>query len=461
MERRGVRRGIFAALLGSGLALALAAETEPTVAVDAAQVPAGAPEVVVLTLDGGIVQPVVAEFVEEVLLDAAEREAEAVVFELSTPGGVLQSTRQIWTSMLQSPVPVVVYVTPRGAQAASAGFFILMAGDVAAMAPGTNTGAAHPVGGGGQNIEGDIGDKIEEDSAAAIRSLAGRNERNQKLAESAVLESRAFTAQEALDSGLVDLIAPDLPTLLASLDGRTVVTGGGEERTLRTVGAQVVRAEMAPFQKVRSTLAHPEIALLLMSLGSAGLFIELNNPGLLFPGVLGAICLLLGFYGASVLPLDYAGLALMVLAVVLSLAEIKVQSFGALGLGAVLSFVLGSLMLFRSPDPAVRVSTGVVITSAIAIAAVVATLSLLALRARKTPVATGSAGMLAEVGTAQGSFSAAGEGFAGRVLVHGELWNARASQQIESGDAVEVVRVRGLTLEVTPRDNERTGAQPA
>lgn len=409
-----------------------------------------APHVVVMTLDGGVVQPVVAEFVGEVLESAESEGAEAVIFELSTPGGMLDATRRIWQEMLESPVPVVVWVTPRGAQAASAGFFLLMAGDVAAMAPGTNTGAAHPVAGGGGDIQGDLGKKIEEDSAAAIRSLAARNGRDAKLAESAVLESRSFTAQEAIDLGLADLVASDLPSLLEQLDGREVRGGTSEARRLETATAIVTRAEMTPFQRVRSTLAHPEIAVLLMSLGSAGLLIELQNPGLLFPGVLGAIALILGFYGASVLPLNYAGLALMGLAVVLLVAEISVQSFGILGFGGLLSFVLGSLMLFRSADPALRVSTGFIVTLAAAGALLVGALSRLAFRARKTAVATGSSGMMAEAATAVAGFAPGAGGYEGKVQVHGELWRARSASEVGAGERLVVTGVDGLTLDVSP-----------
>ncbi|MEM6704264.1 MAG: nodulation protein NfeD [Acidobacteriota bacterium] len=416
-----------------------------------------APRVLVMTLDGGVVQPVVAEFTAEVLETAASEGADAVIFELSTPGGMLDSTRQIWQEMLESPVPVVVWVTPAGAQAASAGFFLLMAGDVAAMSPGTNTGAAHPVAGGGGDIEGDLGKKIEEDSAAAIRSLAGRNGRDLRLAESAVLESRSFTAQEAIDLGLADFLASDLTSLLEKLDGLEVRSGTPEARVLRTAGASVTRAEMTPFQRVRSTLAHPEIAVLLMSLGSAGLLIELQNPGLLFPGVLGAIALILGFYGASILPLNYAGLALMGLAVVLLIAEISVQSFGILGMGGLLSFVLGSLMLFRSADPALRVSTGFIVTLAAAGALLMAGLSWLAFRARSATVATGASGMLAEAATAVAGFAPGAGGYEGRVQVHGELWRARSAGEVAAGDQLVVTGVDGLTLDVAPQTDVAEG----
>ncbi|MGB5515139.1 MAG: ATP-dependent Clp protease proteolytic subunit, partial [Thermoanaerobaculia bacterium] len=257
---------------------------------------ADAERVVVLVRVDSIIHPVAEEFIVDSLARADDLGAEAFVLELSTPGGLLTSTRNIFTAMLEAETPVVVFVSPRGSQAASAGFFLLMAADVAAMAPGTNTGAAHPVGGQGEEIEGPMGEKVEKDAAATIRSLATRSGRNAELAEEAVLESRSFTADEALESGLVDILAANLQELLQELDGTEVSREGRDTVVLQTASARVERLEMSGFQKFLSTIAHPNIAYILMTLGGLGLYFELSNPGAVLPGVVGGICLILAFF---------------------------------------------------------------------------------------------------------------------------------------------------------------------
>jgi membrane-bound serine protease (ClpP class) len=429
------------ALLAAPLAVALAA----TIGEDASDPVAVPPEVVVVAV-GSIIQPVVAEFLIEALEDADRSGAAAFVIELDTPGGLLTSTREIFTAMLAARTPTVVYVAPSGGQAASAGFFLLMAADVAVMAPGTNSGAAHPVGGQGEDIEGTMGEKVEQDAAATIRSLAARNGRDQKLAEAAVLESLSYSAEEALANGLADLVAPSLERLLADLDGRHLADPERQELVLSTAGANVRRLEMSPFQRIRSTLVHPNIAYMLLTLGGLGLYFELANPGAILPGVLGAIFLILGFYGMSVLPVNYAGIALMALAGVLFFAEIKVQSFGVLTAGGLASLVLGSLMLFRSADPALRVSVQLIVALSVLALVAAVTLAALALRAQRERVTTGSAGMITEHALARRDF---GPG-TGKVDLRGEIWNAVSDAPIAAGDIVEVVEVRGLTLHVRP-----------
>jgi membrane-bound serine protease (ClpP class) len=413
------------------------------------------PEVIVVTIDS-IIQPVAAEFLREALAEADRIGAAAFVLELNTPGGLLTSTREIFGAMLQARTPTVVWVAPSGAQAASAGFFLLMAADVAAMAPGTNTGAAHPVGGQGEDIEGAMGEKVAQDAAATIRSLASRNGRDQKLAEAAVLESRSYSAEEALANGLVDLLAPTLERLLADLDGRTPRDPERAGVVLAVAGAPVRRITMAPFQRVRSTLAHPNIAYMLLTLGGLGLYFELANPGAVLPGVLGAICLILGFYGMSVLPVNYAGFALLALAGVLFVAEIKVQSFGVLTAGGIASLVFGSLMLFRSADPALRVSVQLVVLLSVLALLVVATLVGLALRAQRHRVTTGAAGLVAKRATARGAF---GPG-AGKVDLHGEIWTALSDVPVAAGDIVEVTEVSGLMVRVRPLDPPHPSPEP-
>ncbi len=402
-----------------------------------------APEVIVAAVDS-VIQVVIAEFIDEVTAEADRVGAEALIVELSTPGGEMQAMRKIFTSFLEAATPVVVYVSPSGSQAASAGFFILLGADVAAMAPGTNTGAAHPVAGGGEDIPGAMGEKVTQDAAATIRSLAARRGRDEKLAESAVLESKSFTAQEALDAGLVDLVAPSLQALLVDLDGR-VVEKGGRERTLATRVATVRRMEMSGFQRVRSIIAHPNIAILLMSLGSIGLIFEITHPGAIFPGVVGAACLILGLWAMSVLPVNYAGLALLFLAVVLWVLEIKVPSFGMLTLGGAISFSLGAMMLFRDADPALRASLRLIVAIGITIGLLALGLARLALKARRNHVATGREGLLDELGLVSAGIEV---GLPGKVRLHGEIWNAESDVAVEIGGRVRVVQVDGMTLRV-------------
>jgi membrane-bound serine protease (ClpP class) len=391
-----------------------------------------------------IIHPVAAELVEDAVREADERGAAVLVLELSTPGGLLTSTREMFTAMLGARTPVVAYVAPSGAQAASAGFFLLMAADVAAMAPGTNTGAAHPVGGQGEDIEGTMGEKAEQDAAATIRSLAERHGRNAELAEAAVVESRSFTADEALDAGLVDLVAPSFQALLVALDGREVEKNG-RTVTLRTAEAPVVEIELSPLRRVLSALAHPNIAYILLSLGFLGLYFELMNPGTILPGVVGAICLILAFFALSVLPFNFAGIALILLAILLFIAEIKVPSFGLLTVGGVVSLALGGLLLFKSPVPALRVSFDMIAGVALVALIVVAGLVRLAVKAQRNKVRTGSEGLVGEVGQAVDEIDPQG-----KVFVHGEYWHAVAAEPIPASAAVEVTGVRGMLLTVRP-----------
>jgi membrane-bound serine protease (ClpP class) len=427
------------------LALAAAAAWAQQPATGQRTTPAkpGAGRHVLVARVGTIIHPVAATFVADAVERADDERAVALVLELDTPGGLLTSTRDITRALLQARTPVVVYVSPQGAQAASAGFFVLMAADVAAMAPGTNTGAAHPVAGDGADLPETIGKKAEQDAAAQVRSLAARHGRNVALAEAAVVESRSFTASEALEQKLVEVVAPDLPRLLQALDGRTVRKGEGPPLALHTAGAEVRRLEMGRVQRFLAAIAHPNIAYILLTLGFLGLYFELATPGVVLPGVVGAICLLLGFYALSVLPLDYTGVALLLLAGLLFLAEIKVTSYGLLTVAGLVSLVLGSLMLFESPDPALRVSVSLVAAVAAAAAVTVAFLMTLVLRAHKAPVATGREGLVGERGVARAALVPAG-----RVFVHGELWNAVADEPVAAGAPVEVVAVDGLTLRV-------------
>jgi len=291
-----------------------------------------------------------------------------------------------------------------------------------------------------------MGEKVTQDAAATVRSLAARRGRDQGLAEQAVTESRSFSADEALEAGLVDLVAPSLQSLLVELDGR-VVEKGERERTLRTRDASVRRMEMSAFQRVRSTIAHPNIALLLMSLGSIGLIFEITHPGTIFPGVVGAICLILGLWAMSVLPVNYAGLALLLLAGILWVLEIKIPSFGMLTLAGAISFCLGAIMLFRDADPALQASLKLVIGIGITIGLLALALARLALKAQFRRVATGREGLLNELGLVSRGIDA---GEPGKVRLHGEIWNAESDVPLAAGDRVQVVRVDGMTLRVEP-----------
>jgi membrane-bound serine protease (ClpP class) len=399
-------------------------------------------EVIRIRVDS-IIHPVAAEFIADAITEADGAGAAALVIELDTPGGLLTSTREIFTAMLGARTPVVVYVSPSGAQAGSAGFFLLMAADIAAMTPGTNAGAAHPVSGGGEEIEGVLAEKVEQDAAATIPSLATRNGRNPEMAEAAVVESRSFTAEEALEQGLIELVVADLPTLLDQIDGREVIGAGEERQTLRTGGASVREITMGPFQRFLSALAHPNIAYLLMTIGGLGLYFELSNPGAIFPGVIGAICLILAFFALSVLPVNYAGIGLILLALILFVAEIKVTSYGLLTVAGVASLILGSTMLFKTVDPAIRVSMDIILSVAAVALVVVGFLAFMVVRMHRHQVTTGAEGLLHERGVARSALDPRG-----RVFVHGEIWNAVAEGAIAAGQPIEVVGVDGMTLRV-------------
>lgn len=398
----------------------------------------------VVRLDS-IVHPVAAEHLVEALKAADRDGAAALVVELSTPGGLLTSTRTMTEAMLAAATPVVVWVYPDGAQAASAGFFLLMASDFAAMAPATNTGAAHPVGGAGETIEGVMGDKVEHDAAATIRALAERRGRNVETAEKAVRESISFTAQEALAAHLIEVVAPDLSSLVAALDGREFEKPQGRQRRLALAGAVVERVEMSSFRRLLSTLIHPNLAYLLMSIGMLGLYFELSHPGAVLPGVVGGICLLLGLYAMSILPVDFAGVALILLALALFLAEIKVTSYGLLTLGGIVSLVLGSLMLFKSADPALRASFALVVPVAVAFAALAIFLARLAFRAQSRRPVTGSDGLVGAHAVARTALAPEG-----KVFVQGEWWHAISEAEVPAGAEVEVTGMDGLTLHVRP-----------
>jgi membrane-bound serine protease (ClpP class) len=381
-------------------------------------------------------------------MDRADRDhAALVVFTLRTPGGLLDSTRAIITHMIAARTPVAVFVGPSGARAASAGFILTLAADVAAMAPGTHIGAAHPVNGDGQPNDETMAKKVAEDTAAYARTLATARHRNVTLAASAVTESRAFTEAEALAASppLIDLVVPDVATLLARLDGRTITRFDGTTAVLRTAQARVVPIEMSLRQRVLSTIANPTVAYLLLSLGTLGLTIELWSPGALVPGIAGGLCLLLAFFALQVLPVSLAGLLLLLFGLLLLALEVKVPSFGLLTVGGAVSLLFGSMILIDSSAPELQVSLTVIVPVVLGFVAISTFLVRLAIAAQRRPSVTGAEGMAGKTGEALTDLDASTPG---TVRTHGEIWRAVSESPIEQGARVRVVRMDGLVLTV-------------
>ena len=410
--------------------------------------PLGRPVIHVAQVDA-LIHPASAEFVTQTL-DAADAAGSAlVVLVLRTPGGLVDSTRDINTAIIRSRTPVVVFVGPSGARAASAGFLITIAADIAAMAPGTHIGAAHPVGGTGQPMDETVAEKAASDVAAYARSLAGQRGRNVELAEKAVTDSESFTEVEALSATppLIDFIVDDLEELLETLDGRMVTRWDGGTEILRTAGARVEHIEMNWRQRLLSAVAHPQIAVLLFSLGTLGLTIELWSPGAILPGVVGGLSLLLAFFAFQILPVNYVGLLLVLFGLVLLVLEMITTSFGALAVGGAVSMVLGLVMLIDSPAPEFQLGWGFILAVLAAMGVAVSLLARLGVRAQFQAPVTGAAGMVNETGEV---IDAIAPGIVGRVLTHGEIWLATAVQPIEQGERVRVVGIDGMTLTVSP-----------
>jgi membrane-bound serine protease (ClpP class) len=399
-----------------------------------------------------LIQPVSAEFMVAAMDRAARERAQLIVFTLRTPGGLLDSTRVIVQHILASKVPVAVFVGPAGSRAASAGFLVTIAADVAAMAPGTHIGAAHPVEGGGEKLDPTMAKKMASDVAADARTWATRRGRNAQLADEAVRESRSFTEQEALSAEppLIDVVATDVADLLKKIDGRTVRRFDGSSVVLHTAGARVVAVEMGWRQRVLSALAHPNIAYLLLSLGMLGLTIELWNPGAVLPGVAGGLCLLLAFFTFQVLPVNYAGVLLILFGIALLVLEVKVTSHGVLSVGGIASLLFGSLILMDSDAPELAVSLSVILPVVAALSTILIVLVRLGIAAQRRQPITGMAGMIGEPGRVIQSITPAA---GGRVETHGEIWWARASEPLQVGQAVRVTAVEGLTVTVEKAGN--------
>jgi membrane-bound serine protease (ClpP class) len=373
--------------------------------------------------------------------------AALIVFTLHTPGGLLDSTRDINNAIIAAKTPVAVFVGPAGYRAASAGFLITIAADIAAMAPGTHIGAAHPVNGSGEKVDEVMAKKMASDTAAYARTLAAARGRNVPWVEQAVTESRSFTEQEAATATppLIDIIATDVADLVRQLDGRSVKRFNGSSVTLTLANAQFRETQMTLPQQILSAIAHPQIAYLLLTLGTLGLTIELWSPGAVLPGVAGGICLLLAFFALQVLPVSYAGVLLILLGFALLVLEVKVTSHGILGIGGIASLLFGSLMLFDSPLPEMQVGLRLILPVTLSLAGVLLFLVRLGVVAQRAPAVTGESGMLHAPGQA---LTAIIPGGTGRVATHGEIWTATSADSIHAGDPVVVIAVKGLLLTV-------------
>ena len=415
-----------------------------------AQAASAPPKVIAVDVDG-IVHPITAEIVAGAIAQARAENASLVLVRLNTPGGLMDAMRQTIEEMLASPVPVVTYVEPSGGRAASAGFFLLEAGEVAAMAPGTNTGAAHPVAMTGE-MDAVMSQKVENDAAAYIRSISSKRGRNSELAETTVRQSKSFTEREALDQHLVDLIAANESQLLAALDGRAVTRFDGRVQTLHTAGARVEVYEKSLRQKIISAIADPNIALVLLVIGALAIYIEFNSPGLIAPGVVGAILMLLGLSAISVLPINWLGAALLLLAFTLFVLEAKFAAHGVLAVGGAVSMVLGAVMLVDSPVPEMRIHWGTAIALALPFSAITVMLLSLAVRARRGKVETGSEGMIGQTGAAVTELAPEG-----KVFVHGEYWDAVSLRPAAAGTRIRVTAIDRLKLTVEPVPDQTGG----
>ncbi len=397
-------------------------------------------DVLRLTVDD-MIHPISDEFIGRALDLAAQQHSDAVLLELRTPGGLEDSMRKIVQRIFRSPVPVIVYVTPSGSRAASAGFFILEAADIAAMAPGTNTGAAHPVTLGGEKMDDTMKAKVENDAAAFMRTIADRRGRNVQVAESAVRQSKSFTEQEALSQKLIDVIAPDVPSLLRAVEGRTIRRFNGTTTTLHVVGKAVNTYDMSLKERLLSKIMDPNIAFILFALGAFALWAEFNHPGAVVPGVVGLIAILLAVFALNLLPTRYAAIALLVAAFALFALEAKFATHGILGIGGVVCMVIGALFLVDGPIPEMRVHLLTALSVSIPLGIIAIFLMGLILRARMNRVVTGSEGMIGEVGIARTQLTPEG-----KVFVHGEIWNAVANTTVAEGTKVRVAAVSGLVL---------------
>ena len=390
----------------------------------------------------GVINPVAAKFITEAIDQSEEDGAQCLIIQMDTPGGLMDSMRSIVKKMLSAAVPTVVYVSPSGARAASAGVFITMAGHIAAMAPSTNIGAAHPVTLGSQKENKAMMEKVVNDAVAQIKGIAKKRGRNVKWAEKAVRESVSITEEEALKLKVIDLVAPDLDSLLAKLDGRKVKVDS-EKKILATKGVQINRSQMGWRYRFLDIISNPTIAYIMLMLGIYGIFFELSNPGAILPGVIGAIFLILAFFALQMLPINYAGLALILLGIILFIAEVKITSYGMLSVGGAVCMLLGSIMLAENLPEYMRISKGVIYPAVLVSAGFFLFAVTMAIRARRKKPTTGVEGLIGEVGLSETVLNPEGT-----VSIHGELWRAECDEWIEKGERIKVVGVDNLKLKV-------------
>ena len=405
---------------------------------------AGSAEVLKIVVDDTI-HPITDEYVGRALEEAQRDKDQAVLIEINTPGGLLDSTRSIIEKIVASPVPVIIYVTPSGSRAASAGFFILESADVAAMAPGTNTGAAHPVSLGGGKMDDVMKQKVENDSAALMRSVVSKRGRNVEVAESAVRESKSFTDQEALAQKLIDYVAPTEEDLLKQVAGKPIKRFNGQTVTLELAGQAIRPFGMTLKQHILGFLMDPNIAFILLAIGALALYAEFNHPGAVVPGTVGVVFILLAAFALNLLPTRFAALALIVGAFVLFALEAKFASHGVLTIGGIVLLTLGGLLLVDAPIPEMRVHLSTALAVSIPLGAITAFLMSIAMRARRNKVVTGIQGLIGEIGVTRSALTPEG-----KVFVHGELWDAVAPAGLPAGTKVAVRSVEGLRLFVEP-----------
>jgi membrane-bound serine protease (ClpP class) len=410
---------------------------------------AGSPLVLELQLDGEV-EPILATYIDEGLAEAARLHAALVLITMDTPGGLSDSMKDIIQHILASPVPVAVYVSPTGGRGASAGFYILLSADIAAMAPGTHAGAASPIiaiGGFPQQIDEVFRRKINQDAMAFLRSFTVRRGRNPELAEKAITESKAFTEKECLDGKMIDLIVNSKDDLIRELDGRTITRFDGAKVRLKLENAARQPFELSTRQKFLARIVEPDVFFVLLILGVLGLYTEFTHPGVIAPGVIGGICLILALYAMHFLPVNLAGLFLIALALAFFILEAKAPSHGVLALGGVVSMFLGALFLIRSPLTAGGVSLGVALSATLPFGVFAVVLMKLVLRSRQWKTATGREELIGSHGVTTEALKA---GVEGMVRVHGELWRAESSHPVEEGKTVRITRVQGLKLYVEP-----------
>lgn len=400
-------------------------------------------EAVVATYEG-VINPVAAEYLHDALAFAQETGAHALIIKLDTPGGLDTSMRLIVKDITSATIPVVVFVAPSGGRAASAGVFITMAAHVAVMAPGTNIGAAHPVAMGGGEMDKTMKEKVENDSVAYIKSIAEQHGRNVSWAEDAVRKSVSVTEQEALKLKIIDLVADDVPALLKQLHGRKLILPNGPW-TLATAALDVHQYPMSPRLELLKVLSDPNIAYLLMTIGTIGIMAELYSPGAILPGIVGAISLILAFYSLQSLPVNYAGALLVILGVVFLLLEISVTSYGLLALGGLAAMTLGGLLLIKSEEPFMQVSLSFLLPTVMTIGALVGVVTWMVIKSGHRRPVTGAEAMIGSIGIAKTDLNPRGQ-----IALHGEIWDAISQAPIQQGEAAEVTSVQGLTLTVTP-----------